>query len=250
MLRADRPQAPPATTGVAGAGPRPALAVRRATIGYGGRPVVVDADLTIAVGEVVAMLGANGSGKTTLVRGLVGLAELLAGELEVAGQPVSTRHGRTSIGYVPQRLTGSTGVPTTVTEVVSTGLLARRSLWAAGSRSRAQAQAALTQIGLGEHARTPVLELSGGQQRRVLIARALVSDPGILLLDEPTAGVDRAGVVSLVATLAGLKAAGRTMLVVTHELDVFGDVVDRTVTMVDGHLVPGPPGRGDVEGSH
>jgi len=230
----------------------PALVVRKATIGYRGRPVVIDADLTVEVGEVVALLGANGSGKTTLVRGLVGLAELLNGHIEVAGRPVSARLGRNSvrIGYVPQRLSPPAGIPTTAMEVVSTGLLARRTLWAAGGSAKARVRAALAEIGLAGFAGTPVFELSGGQQRRVLIARALVADPGIVILDEPTAGVDRAGVMSLVATLADLKAAGRTLVVVTHEIDVFGGVVDRTVTMVDGHLMPGAPRQGDVAGSH
>jgi zinc transport system ATP-binding protein len=90
----------------------------------------------------------------------------------------------------------------------------------------------------------PVTELSGGQHRRVLIARALVSDPEILLLDEPTAGVDRTSVRSLVATMTGLRAAGRTMLVVTHELHEVSEVVDRVVSLVDGTLVEGAvPGR-------
>lgn len=230
----------------------PALAVRGATIGYRGRPVVIDADLIVDTGDVVALLGANGSGKTTLVRGLVGLAELLAGHIEVGGRAVSTRMARDSVrvGYVPQRLTAAAGIPTTVMEVVSTGLLARRTLWAAGPRAKAKVRAALAEIGLGEHASTPVVELSGGQQRRVLIARALVADPGIVILDEPTAGIDRTGVMSLVATLAQLKAAGRTLLVVTHEIDAFAGVVDRTMTMVDGRLLPGSPVPGDVAGSH
>lgn len=231
---------------------RPALVLRKATIGYRGRPVVVAADLVVEHGEVVVLMGANGSGKTTLIRGLLGLAELLRGEIEVDGRPVGARNAGVAarVGYVPQRLSVTAGIPTTAAEIVSTGLLAERSLWAGGRVSRVRAHAALADIGMSELARSPVDELSGGQQRRVLIARALVADPRIVILDEPTAGVDRAGVISLVSTLAALKATGRTLLVVTHELQAFGDLFDRTVTLVDGHVVLGAPGPGAVAGSH
>ncbi len=228
----------------------PALALRQATLGYNGRPVVFDADLVVHHGEVVALLGANGSGKTTLVRGLVGLAEVLHGAVEVSGTTVSNRSARTDarVGYVPQRLTAVAGIPTTAAEVVASGLLAGGHWWTRHSRTRIRA--ALGEIGLAHLAATPVEELSGGQQRRVLIARALVADPQILLLDEPTAGVDRAGVASLVAALTDLKAAGRTLLVVTHDVGAFSSVVDRVATMVDGHLSAGPPRPDDPTGSH
>ena len=238
----------PASTAAtdAGAATRdaPVLSLRGATIGYGSRPVVLSADLEVARGQSVALLGANGAGKTTLVRGLLGLADILAGEVAITGRPVKGRDRHRRIGYVPQRPAPAAGVPTTAAEVVGSGLLAGgRHRWSGRGGRRAVA-GALDEVGLGEAARVPVTELSGGQHRRVLIARALVSDPEILLLDEPTAGVDRTSVRSLVTTMAGMRAAGRTMLVVTHELDEVADVVDRVVSLVDGTLIEGPaPGH-------
>ncbi|MGF1648670.1 MAG: metal ABC transporter ATP-binding protein [Kineosporiaceae bacterium] len=238
--------APPDAAAVAGglSGSGPALSLTGATIGYGVRPVVLGADLTVARGESVGLLGANGSGKTTLVRGLIGLADVLAGQVRVAGRPVGDRTRRQLVGYVPQRLAPPSGVPTTAAEVVAAGLLAGgRHLRPAPGGRRAVA-AALTQVGLSDIAHVPVAELSGGQHRRVLIARALISDPPLLLLDEPTAGVDRASVQALVATLGRLRAEGRTLLVVTHELEELAAVVDRVVSIVDGRLVTGTvPGR-------
>lgn len=222
----------------------PALRLEGATIGYGARPVVVDAHLTVERGESVGLLGANGSGKTTLVRGLVGLADVLAGQVRVAGRRVGDRSRRHLVGYVPQQLAPPSGVPTTAAEVVAAGMLAggRHVRPVAGGR-RAVA-AALAQVGLSDVARVPVTELSGGQHRRVLIARALISDPPLLLLDEPTAGVDRVSVRGLVDTLGRLRADGRTLLVVTHELEELAAVVDRVVSLVDGRLVAGAvPGR-------
>lgn len=252
-LTTPRPGAPaPATSAGAGAQASaevaerdvPVLALRQATIGYGSRPVVLSADLEVSRGQSVALLGANGAGKTTLVRGLLGLADILAGEVAIVGRPVRGRERRRRIGYVPQRLAPAAGVPTTASEVVGSGLLAGGGHWWPGQGGRRAVAAALDEVGLGEAARVPVSELSGGQHRRVLIARALVSDPEILLLDEPTAGVDRTSVRSLVATMTGMRTAGRTMLVVTHELDEVADVVDRVVSLVDGTLIEGPaPGH-------
>lgn len=257
-LTTPRPAAPePAAPDAAGAGARdagadreaPVLALRSATIGYGSRPVVLRADLEVTRGQSVALLGANGAGKTTLVRGLLGLADILSGEVRIAGRPVTGRDRHRGLGYVPQRLAPPAGVPTTAAEVVASGLLAGgRRWWWPGRDGRRAVRRALDEVGLAGTAGVPVTELSGGQHRRVLIARALVSDPEILLLDEPTAGVDRTSVRSLVGTMAGLRAAERTMLVVTHELDEVAEVVDRVVSLVDGTVVDGAVPGGPVGG--
>ncbi|MGJ7440681.1 metal ABC transporter ATP-binding protein [Aquipuribacter sp. MA13-6] len=218
----------------------PALSVRGATIGYGRRPVVHAADLTVQRGEAVALLGANGSGKSTLVRGILGLADILAGHVDVLGEHVE--HGASSaaslVGYVPQRHSVSGAVPSTAAEVVGSGLLASRGFWRPPRRAdRSRVLEALAEVGLADRARARVAELSGGQQRRVLIARALVSGPQLLVLDEPTAGVDRVSTEALVHTLGQLKTGGRALLVVTHDLDELGDVPDRAVTMKDGSVL-------------
>ncbi len=217
----------------------PALSVRGATIGYGRRPVVRDADLAVDLGEAVALLGANGSGKSTLVRGILGLADILSGHVDVLGEHVE--HGASAaaslVGYVPQRHSVSGAVPSTAAEVVGSGLLASRGFWRPPRRGdRARVLAALDEVGLADRARSQVAELSGGQQRRILIARAIVSGPRLLVLDEPTAGVDRVSTEALVHTLGELKASGRALLIVTHDLDELTDVPDRAVTMKDGSV--------------
>lgn len=221
-------------------GGAPALSVRHATVGYDRRPVVRDADLEVADGEAVALLGANGSGKSTLVRGILGLADVQAGHVDVLGEHVE--HGASAaaslVGYVPQRHSVSGAVPSTAAEVVGSGLLASRGFWRPPRRGeRERVLAALDEVGLAGHAHERVSRMSGGQQRRVLIARALVSDPCLLVLDEPTAGVDRASTEQLVATLVRVKASGRALLVVTHDLAELRDVPDRAVTLVEGRVV-------------
>lgn len=215
----------------------PVVELRGAAFGYRGRPVVSDVDLTVRRGEVVAVLGPNGSGKTTLVKGLLGLAEHLSGRAEVLGTPLARLRERTRIGYVPQRHTLVGGVRATVAEVVATGLLAQRPWYRpAGRADREAVLAAVEAAGLGDRARFDVETLSGGQQRRVLIARALVARPEVLLMDEPTAGVDRASQDVLTSVLRRLADTGTTMVIVTHELSALRGVVDRIVEVDTGHL--------------
>ena len=171
----------------------PAIHLHAATIGYGDVPIVRDVDLTVGAGEAVAVLGSNGSGKTTLARGLLGLATVLGGEVQVLGSPVGRLRERGRVGYVPQRHSITGAVPATVREVTGVGRLARlgllRRLGAADRRAVADAVAA---VGLADRLDDPVASLSGGQQRRVLVARALAAEPELLIMDEPTAGVDAA----------------------------------------------------------
>ncbi|WP_130013698.1 metal ABC transporter ATP-binding protein [Serinicoccus sediminis] len=219
------------------AAPPPVVDLRHASFGHQGRPVVSDVDLTIAPGQVVAVLGPNGSGKTTLVTGLLGLSDHLGGTVEVLGTPLARLKDRTRIGYVPQRHTLSGGVRATVQEIVATGLLATRPWWRpTGPPDREAVRRALETVGLGDRARFDVDTLSGGQQRRVLIARALVAQPEVLVMDEPTAGVDEASQVVLAGVLRRLATSGTTMLVVTHELGALRGTVDRVVTVDAGHL--------------
>lgn len=239
----------------------PVLEYEDCGIGYGDTRVVHDVDLQIQPGESVALLGANGSGKTTLVRAALGLATVQTGRLNLFGTPVHRVRERARIGYVPQRHTVATSVPATVAEVVACGRLARTSpLRRLTRRARAaDAEAvrrALDVVGLAHRARTSVAELSGGQQRRVLIARALAADPEVLLLDEPMAGVDVPSQVALAQTLAALAGGGTTLVVVTHELAALADVVTRAVVLRDGRIIHDGPldsdthSRWDEPGHH
>lgn len=215
----------------------PVIKVRSASFGYAGSPVITDLSLRIIRGEVVALLGSNGSGKSTLVRGLLGLNDHLGGAIEVLGAPVTRRSDRTPIGYVPQRHTLSSSVRSTVREVVSTGRLTHRPWWKrATPNDRAIVADALDTVGLGDRANADVANLSGGQQRRVLIARALAGQPDVLIMDEPTAGVDAASQEVLALVMQRLVNRGVTMLVVTHDLSVLHQVVTRIVSMDSGAI--------------
>ena len=179
-----------------GAGADVMVRLRGATIGYDRRPVVHDVDLEVVAGEVVALLGPNGSGKSTMVRGMLGLAWVMGGEVELFGQPVSRLRDRWRVGYVPQRQAGATGLPTTVQEVVASGRVPRLRPWQRfGPEDRARVATAIETVGLDGRERSPMVELSGGQQRRALIARTLAAEADLLVLDEPTAGVDVASQV-------------------------------------------------------
>lgn len=217
--------------------PSPVLELRRATFGYAGRPVVQDLTLSIVPGEVVALLGPNGSGKSTVVRGVLGLAEHLGGEVRILGTPLEDFHDRYRVGYVPQRHTLSGSVRSTVREVVATGLLAQRPWWRrAPASERHTVEHALHLVNLADRGDTDVATLSGGQQRRALIARALVAGPEVLLMDEPTAGVDTANQRVLAQVLRRLAETGVTMVVVTHELAALRGTVDRIVELENGRL--------------
>lgn len=218
-------------------GPAPVIALTGAAVGYGERPTVRDVDLAVHAGEVVALIGANGSGKTTLVRGVLGLATVMAGRVELFGVPAERFAERWRIGYVPQRHTVGGAIPSTVEEVVASGrLLRRRLLGRTTTADRAAVTEAVATVGLAEHRRAPVSTLSGGQQRRVLIARALASQPDVLVMDEPTAGVDTASQRVLVETLTRLVEAGLTLLVVTHEIAPLAGILTRAVEMQDGRV--------------
>ncbi len=243
-----RPDSPTPAAGPVGGGERASsrrtvIDLRGASFGYAGTPVVSDLDLTLRQGESLALLGANGCGKSTLVRGLLGLNERLGGHVEILGERPDrlTRRGR--IGYVPQRHTLSTSVVATVGEIVAIGRLPRLPLVGRfRARDRQIVAEALDLVGLGGMQRRDVTHLSGGQQRRVLVARALASQPELLIMDEPTAGVDEEHQRVIAAAMRRLAADGVAILTVTHELDALADAVDRAVVMEAGRIVfDGPP---------
>jgi zinc transport system ATP-binding protein len=234
--------------GVTGA--PPVLAMHGVDVGYGETPVVRDVDLVVRAGETLAVLGANGSGKTTLVRGVLGLATVMAGQLELFGVPAAHFRERYRIGYVPQRHTVGSAVPATVREVVASGRLARRGWFGrATSADRDAVADAVATVRLAERADASFSSLSGGQQRRVLIARALAAEPDVLVMDEPTAGVDVASQEALAATLGVLADRGATLVVVTHEVGALRDIVRRAVVLRDGHVSYDGPLRASMAGS-
>ncbi|WP_226913339.1 metal ABC transporter ATP-binding protein [Gephyromycinifex aptenodytis] len=213
------------------------ISTRSAAFGYADRPVVKGIDLRVEAGERVALLGPNGSGKSTLVKGLLGLNDHLGGQVELFGTPLAQFRKRYLLGYVPQRHTLSASVAATVSEVVATGRLPhRRVLAAASAQDRKIIAASLDLVGLTTRARDEVSTLSGGQQRRVLIARALAAQPQMLIMDEPTAGVDAASQAGLAGVLQRLVHEGVSLLIVTHELAPLHGLFTRVVTMDSGRI--------------
>jgi zinc transport system ATP-binding protein len=224
----------------------PVVALRDGSVAYDGRTAVSGVDLVVSPGEVVAVLGANGSGKSTVVRAVVGLLPLASGSLELFGVPRERFRDWTRLGYVPQRGGATTGVPATVREVVATGRLARSGLRRRSAEDRRAVDAALETVGLADRARDSVGTLSGGQQQRVLIARALTCEPELLVLDEPTAGVDLASQAALADTLRTLVGRGTTVVLVAHELGPMHPLITRAVTMSEGRVLhDGPPPEPD-----
>jgi ABC-type Mn2+/Zn2+ transport system ATPase subunit len=178
--------------------------------GYEGRAAVEDIGFSLREGEAIALLGPNGGGKTTLLRAILGELAPLAGELYVAERCAT----------VPQTERSQLDVPVSALDVATMGSLARLPWWRRpGRREREAARRALGEVGLAELAGETFGSLSGGQRQRVLIARSLVQDARVLLLDEPFTGLDRASAGRLDALLEQLRSEGRALVVATHDLE-------------------------------
>jgi zinc transport system ATP-binding protein len=231
----------------------PVIAAHRATVSLGGRAILHGVDLTVPAGQTVALLGANGSGKSTLVRTVVGLIPTENGRVELFGTPLARFRSWQRVGYVPQRTTAAAGVPATVAEVVSAGLLTPRSWMRRRSRAgRDAVREALETVTMADRINDPVASLSGGQQQRVLIARALARRPDALIMDEPMAGVDLASQQVFADALTRLADQGTTILLVLHELGPLAPLIDRTVVLRSGEVVYDgtPVEHGEPEHDH
>ncbi len=204
----------------------------------GGPPVLRDVDLAVAQGEFVAIAGPNGGGKTTLLRIVLGLERPHRGSAHLFGEPAVQCSRRSRIGYLAQRAQLGIESPVTVREVVSAGRAARNGLAGRlGKHDRALVDAAIERVGLGPLAGRPIASLSGGQQQRTFIAKALAGEPELLVLDEPTAGVDVDAQESLAALLDQLhRELGVTVLLVSHEFGAVERFVERLV-LVRGTVV-------------
>jgi zinc transport system ATP-binding protein len=209
----------------------------------GGPPVLTDVTLAVEQGEFVAVAGPNGGGKTTLLRILLGLEQPQAGTALLFGEPATRLRLRFRIGYLAQRTHLGIESPVTVEEVVAAGRVPRRGpLGGLRAQDRARVEASIERVGLAERAQAPLATLSGGQQQRAFIAKALAGEPDLLVLDEPTAGVDVDAQESLAALLAELHdELDTSILFVSHEFGAVEQFVERLVLVRGGIVFDGPP---------
>ena len=212
------------------------IELRSVSFSYESGRVLSDVSLSIQPKDYVVLLGANGSGKTTLLKVAVGLLRPTSGTALLFGRPASDPRARELVGYVPQRAVISSRLPATVLEVVLAGRAAQRRFGGFSRTEREQAVRALERVGMAEFAERRIGELSGGQQQRVLIARALASDPKLLILDEPTAGVDRDSQIRFAQVLRGLNKDGVAIVIVAHDLGAVGRDVRRVLALHQGHI--------------
>ena len=220
------------------------LEARGLSFGYDGVPVGEGIDLDLAGGEIVCLLGPNGGGKTTLFRTLLGVLPPIAGEVRVAGQPLtrwSRRERAQLLGWVPQAHAGLFAF--TVEDVVLMGRTARRGRFAAPSqRDRAASLSALERLGIGRLAGRVYTQISGGERQLTLIARALAQEAGVLILDEPTASLDFGNQLRVLSEVRRLRDAGIGILMSTHQPEHALEIADRISLLEAGRIVAqGPP---------
>lgn len=221
----------------------PAIRLDGVTAGYGGDVVLRDLSVDVAPGELLGAVGPSGSGKTTLLRLLTGQAKAYGGSVEVFGQRVRPGRPTRRVGYVPQLDRVDWDFPVTVEQVVLLGLTAdsRRLPWFSRAE-RTRVAGTLERLGLGGLGHRHIRELSGGQQQRMFLARAMARQADLILLDEPTSGVDLATRHDVLHLLGGLNAEGVTILLTTHDLNWVAAHLPRVLCMNrtvvgDGHPI-------------
>jgi manganese/zinc/iron transport system ATP- binding protein len=209
------------------------------TVAYGRRPVLWNVDLAIESPCLFGVIGPNGAGKSTLLKAALGIVPLVGGDVRFFGRPLADVRQR--VGYVPQRESVDWDFPVNVMDVVLMGTYGRLGWFRRpGSRERALAQECLDRVGLADLAGRQIGRLSGGQQQRVFLARALAQQADVYLLDEPLAGVDVRSQDRIFGVLSELRAQGRLVVVVHHDLRTAAEWFDR-VALIDMRLVAAGP---------
>ena len=215
---------PPAVTVV------PPLSIHDLTVAYQRKPVIWDIDYVAPAGKLVAIVGPNGAGKSTLINAALELIPRASGQVRFFGEPY--RKQRHRVGYVPQRESVDWDFPVSALDVVVMGLY-RKIGWCLPvlPRHRKTALAALDRVGMADYAHRQIRRLSGGQQQRVFLARALVQDADLYLMDEPFTGVDAATERAIVEILRELRSLGKTALVVHHDLQTVTEYFDEVILL-------------------
>ena len=209
----------------------PVVDLTGVSFGYAATPVIEDVSLTVDPGEYVAVVGPNGSGKSTLMRLLLGLLDPDAGTARLFGERADRFDDGERIGYVAQGASAAKGMPITVREVVKMGRFPHVGIGRLSSDDRTIVDDALATVGMSAFADRRVTQLSGGQRQRAFIARALASEADLLVLDEPTVGVDAESVDAFYDLLAALNARGITVLLIEHDLGAVVEHADRVVCL-------------------
>jgi zinc transport system ATP-binding protein len=210
---------------------KPIIELDHVTVTYQDLVALDDVTLTVAPGSFLAIIGPNGAGKTTLLQVILGLIRPAAGRVSVFGKSPADLDGeRRRIGYVPQIMSVDLNFPVSVGEMVLMGRYGRMGLFhRPAATDRAAALDAMKRVGIADLADRPIRRLSGGQRQRAFLARALANEPDLLLLDEPTTGVDQTTTEGLYELLRSLHASGITMMVVSHDVGVVASYVEGVV---------------------
>lgn len=217
-----------------------AVQVDHLTVSYGPVPALLDISFAVEPGQLVGIIGPNGSGKSTLVKALLGFVKPDYGSIRLFGKETEKEKG--SVAYVPQRGAVDWDFPVTVRDVARMGRYPKIPWWRdISAEDRRIADEALEMVRMSEYANRQIGQLSGGQQQRVFMARALAQDSELLLLDEPFAGVDAATEKAILDVLRKTREAGRTTLVVHHDLATAAEYFDRLVLLKQRLFAYGPP---------
>ncbi len=215
------------------------MEIRGLTVSYGQSPAVFSVDMTVEPGSMTAIVGPNGAGKSTLLKAALGIVRPLSGQVTVFGEPLADQRAR--IAYVPQRASVDWDFPTRVIDVVLMGMYRETGLLGRLRRSdRARAVACLNRVGMQDFADRQIGQLSGGQQQRVFLSRALAQGADLYVLDEPFAGVDAATEKAIIAVLKALKAEGKTVVAVHHDLATVTEYFDHVLMINVRKIAEGP----------
>ena len=216
-----------------------AVQVTDLTVAYREQPVLWDVDLEVPEGVLMAIDGPNGAGKSTLIKSILGLVPAAAGRVRIYGRPYPEQ--RRLVGYVPQRGSVDWDFPTNALDVVMMGLYGQLG-WVRrpGREHREQAMDSLHKVGMADFAERQISQLSGGQQQRVFLARALVQDAQVYFMDEPFAGVDATTERAIIDLLRELRAAGKTVIVVHHDLQTLEEYFDWVMLLNVRRIASGP----------
>ncbi|MCI1987519.1 MAG: metal ABC transporter ATP-binding protein [Lactobacillus sp.] len=215
------------------------LSIQDLTVAYDDTPVLTDVAVNFNAGKITGIIGPNGAGKSTMIKAALGLIKAKAGTVTFAGQPLKASQQK--VAYVEQRKELDLTFPIAVRDVVTTGTYGKLGLFKSpGKAEKAASRDALAQVALTEFANRQIGNLSGGQLQRVFVARAIVQDAELIILDEPFVGIDLQSETAIMTILRAWRDAGKTIVVVHHDLNKVSAYFDELVILNHGIVAAGP----------